>query len=304
MTSAISINNIRKTYDDLVALKDLSLEIEEGEFFGYLGPNGAGKTTTINILTGICDYDKGSASILGHDVTDDYREARKLVGLSSQEFNFDPYFSIRKLLRYQAGYHGIPRREAYERADKMLKKFGLYSKRDQKYRKLSGGMKRRLSLAKAMVHDPEILILDEPTAGLDVELRYELWDYMKEVNEEGKTILLTTHYIEEAQRLCERIGILNKGELIALDNKEDLMDKLSHKHLKVQMDKSLNEPPKRIQKLEERSEVDDHSLLIHLRPDSNVDEIVREVQKSVKILDLKTEQESLEEIFVRLIQDE
>ncbi len=300
---AISIQNVSKSYEEVDALKDLTLDIEKGEFFGYLGPNGAGKTTTINILMGLADMDEGSAEIYGHDVVEDYQEARKLVGLSPQEFNFDPYFPIRKLLRYQAGYHGIPREEAYARADELLERFGLEDKADKKYRKLSGGMKRRLAIAKAMVHDPEILILDEPTAGLDVELRLELWDYMTKINEQGKTILLTTHYIEEAQKLCNRIGILNKGELIALDKKENLMDELSHKHLKVRTQESLKKVPKPVQSLKEDSEVDDHSLIIHLHPDSNVDHIVKKVQESVKIMDLRTERESLEEIFVRMIQD-
>jgi ABC-2 type transport system ATP-binding protein len=297
------MQGIRKEYDDgTVALHDLDLTIDQGEFFGYLGPNGAGKTTTINILTGLCSYSNGTAEVMGHDATDDYQHARMAIGLSEQEINVDPYFTIKEALRYQAGFYGIGRKQAKQRALELLDQLGIADKADNRIRQLSGGMKRRVAIAKAMVHDPPILILDEPTAGLDVELRRELWEYMTKINEEqNKTILLTTHYIEEAEQLCNRIGILNNGELIALDDKDELMNDLSHKQLKVKTDATTI--PDAIHDIDEDAELHDGELIIHLAPKSNPDKIIRVVQENVTIKDILIEREDLEEIFVRLINE-
>lgn len=223
MSTALSIQGLVKRYGDFTAVDHLSLEVPEGEFFGFLGPNGAGKTTTINAIVGLVTFQEGSIRVCGHDVVKDYRKARASIGLAPQEFNFDRYLTIREVLIYTAGYFGVPPREAKARADQMLKQFELYSKRDVDFTKLSGGMKRRLSLARALVYQPRLLILDEPTAGVDVELRLELWDVLKTLNREGLTIILTTHYLEEAQHLCERIGIINHGRLVALDKTEALI---------------------------------------------------------------------------------
>ena len=231
MQKAISIRGLSKQYGKLKALDSISFDIGEGEFFGYLGPNGAGKTTTINVITGLSNFSHGSVKVFGHDIVKDYRKARAMIGLSQQEFNFDPFLSIFDILKFQAGYYGIRKPES--RVEELLKEFNLYSKKDKDFRKLSGGMKRRLQIAKALVHDPEILILDEPTAGVDVELRHNLWKYLKKLNDEGKTILLTTHYIEEAEKLCSRIGIINKGKIIALDRKENMIEKMSRQVIKI-----------------------------------------------------------------------
>ena len=192
--NAIEISSLKKTYDTGdKALKGINLNIKQGSFFGLLGPNGAGKTTTIGILTGLVNKSSGNAKIMGYDIIDNFKLARKSIGLSPQEINLDVFFSIRQILLFQAGYYGVPKQLAEKKVDEILKKLDLYHKKDQTSRHLSGGMKRRIQIAKSLVHDPPILILDEPTAGVDIELRHMLWDYLKELNNKGKTILLTTH---------------------------------------------------------------------------------------------------------------
>lgn len=220
---AISIKNLTKSYGKLVAVENLNLDIMQGEFFGFLGPNGAGKTTTINSIVGLVKFQNGSIEVFGNDVIKDYRESRKLIGLSAQEFNFDRYLNINDILIYQAGYYGIKKKDCQVRADELLKQFSLWEKRNMAITKLSGGMKRRLTLARALIHSPKILILDEPTAGMDVELRLEMWSFLNKINKKGITIFLTTHYLEEAEQLCERIGIIHKGKLIALKKKSELI---------------------------------------------------------------------------------
>ena len=190
------------------------MSVEDGEFYGFLGPNGAGKTTTINAIVGLAQKSAGSISIMGYDNQTQWREARRLLGVSPQEFNFDRYLSIRDVLIYAAGYFGLRGSEVAGRADKLLERFGIASKSNVEFTKLSGGQKRRLSLARALIHRPKILILDEPTAGVDVELRIELWDWLRQLNSEGMTIFLTTHYLEEAEALCKRIAIIRAGRIV------------------------------------------------------------------------------------------
>ena len=220
---AISITRLSKFYGKLQALKTVSFNVQKGDFFGFLGPNGAGKTTTINVITGLSNYQSGEVRVFGHDVTREYRQSRRLVGLCAQEFNFDPFLNIFRVLVYQAGYFGIPQKQASARALTLLEKFGLIEKRKEEYRALSGGMKRRLLLCRALIHDPELLILDEPTAGADLELKYVIWEYLERLNREGKTILLTTHYMEEAERLCRTLAIIHRGEIVRLGPKPDVL---------------------------------------------------------------------------------
>ena len=223
MKAAIDVQNLQKIYDNgLEALKGINISIPQGSFCGLLGPNGAGKTTTIGIITGLINITSGSVSIMGYDSVKNFRQARKLIGLSPQELNFDVFFSMEELLELQAGYYGLPYKDAKERTAQMLEQFGLVEKRKARSRELSGGMKRRVQIAKALVHDPPIIILDEPTAGVDIELRHMLWNYLKKINNEGKTILLTTHYIEEAENLCDTVSIINDGNIIATDSPETL----------------------------------------------------------------------------------
>jgi ABC-2 type transport system ATP-binding protein len=223
MPLAIETTDLVKKYGDLRALDELSLRVEEGEFFGLLGPNGAGKTTFINILVGLARKSGGEARVFGHDVVDDYQQARDAIGLAPQEFNVDRFFPIVEVLEHKAGYHGIPPKEATRRAEEVLEQVGIHHKRDERFDWLSGGMKRRFLLARALVTDPDLLILDEPTAGVDVQLRHDIWEAVQTINDEGTTILLTTHYIEEAERLCDRVAIMNEGTKLDVSTPEELM---------------------------------------------------------------------------------
>jgi ABC-2 type transport system ATP-binding protein len=221
--SALDIKDLAKRYPTGVeALREVSLQIAPGEFFGLLGPNGAGKSTLIHCATGLAQPTGGSIRVFGHDATGDYAKAREAVGLAPQEPNLDWFLTVEETLDYHAGYFGMPKRERRERAKELLETFSLTEKRDERTRTLSGGMKRRLILARAMMHRPPLLILDEPTAGVDVELRLELWHYVQRINQEGTTILLTTHYLEEAEQLCDRIAFINEGEIVAEGSSEEL----------------------------------------------------------------------------------
>lgn len=214
---AVQITGLVKRYGTLEAVRGLDLEVPQGEFFGLLGPNGAGKTTTLSCLVGLVRPTAGTLQVHGADVVKQPREARAAIGLAPQEYNFDRYLTVRETLLYSAGYFGIPRRTCGERADALLRRFDLWEKRDGEVQKLSGGMKRRLTIARALIHRPQVLVLDEPTAAVDVELRLDLWSMLRSLSrEEGLTILLTTHYLEEAEELCHRLGIMQEGRLLAL----------------------------------------------------------------------------------------
>ena len=232
---AVKIRGLKKSFGDVKALDGVELTIKQGEFLGLLGPNGAGKTTTINILTGLVIRQEGITEIFGKDTVKDYRFTRSKVGIAAQEISIDWFFTIEKLLLFHAGYYGLPTNQAKERVDFIIEKLGLVEKKNTRLRQLSGGMKRRYQLAKALIHDPEIIILDEPTAGVDVELRHELWEYLRQLHHEGKTILLTTHYIEEAELLCERVAIINKGKIIKEGTPNELTMQLGQSGLSVHL---------------------------------------------------------------------
>lgn len=220
---ALEISDLQKQYGKNEAVKGISLTLQPGEFFGFLGPNGAGKTTTISCVVGISTPTAGTVKVFGHDVVTDYREARAKVGVAPQEFNVDPFASVEKILDYVGGYYGIAAAERKVVIEKLLGDFELLTHRKKTFMQLSGGLKRRVMIARAMVHDPDLLILDEPTAGVDVELRREIWRFLREINARGKTILLTSHYLEEVQHLCSRIGIISKGAIVYLGQKEHLL---------------------------------------------------------------------------------
>ncbi len=276
------------------------MEVREGEFFGFLGPNGAGKTTTINILTGLTTYTDGEVKVFGKDVIRDYREARKLIGVVPQEFNFDDYFTVDEILQFYAGYFGIRRDEARRRVDELLDQFNLAQKKDTHVRKLSGGMKRRLLIARALIHKPKILILDEPTAGVDVELRRKLWRSMQELNKEGTTILLTTHYIEEAERLAKRIGIINHGKLIALDNTDNLIEQLHKTSLDLTLTRPIDAVPKPLTNYKAFL-LNDTKIRLVCGENTSKAQILSDVEQAG--LEVKTEEvtrSSLEDIFIDL----
>jgi ABC-2 type transport system ATP-binding protein len=226
-TPMLEIKNLTKVYgsgkDSKVAVNDISLRVERGAFFGLLGPNGAGKSTTIHCITGIAQPTSGQIMIDGLNVVTNYKEARKKVGLSPQEFNLDFFAPVEKLLDYMGGYYSIPRDVRKKRIDELITRFDLEKHRKVKFQKLSGGLKRRAILARALIHTPDLLILDEPTAGVDVEQRHELWEYLKEMNQRGKTIILTSHYLEEIQYLCNEIAIINHGKIVKEGTKEEFM---------------------------------------------------------------------------------
>ncbi len=213
---ALKIEKLRKTYSNgLLALDGVSLEVRAGRFFGLLGPNGAGKTTLINSVVSLARPDSGRVEVFGRDAFEEFREARRMIGVSPQEINLDKFLTVEETLLYHAGYYGVERKKAEERASEMLERFELTGRREQRVNTLSGGMKRRVLFARALMHDPKILFLDEPTAGVDIELRYKLWEYIRELNRGGLTILLTTHYLEEAEELCEEIALINDGRIAA-----------------------------------------------------------------------------------------
>ncbi len=300
MGPAISIRGLSKSYGDVRALDNFSMEVREGEFFGFLGPNGAGKTTTINILAGLTTYKDGEVKVFGHDVVRDYREARKLIGLVPQEFNFDDYFTVEEILRFYAGYFGIRRYETRKRVAELLDQFNLGPKRETHVRQLSGGMKRRLLIARALVHNPRILILDEPTAGVDVELRRSLWRHMQELNKQGTTILLTTHYIEEAERLAKRIGIINHGQIIALDDKDNLIERLHKKNLDITLTKPIDAIPQSLAKYKAFL-LHDNKIRIVCEEKASKEEILTDVAKAgLEVTMEEVTRSSLEDIFIDL----
>ena len=242
---ALEINNLVKKYVDKVAVDDISFHVKRGEFFGFLGPNGAGKTSTISCITGTASPTSGEIKVFGLDVVRDYREARRKIGISPQEFNVDIFAKPKDILYFVGGYFGIPKKERLEKIEAVTKELGLEKYMDTPFRTLSGGYKRRVMIARAMVHDPELLILDEPTAGVDVELRHDMWRILTDLNRKGKTILLTTHYLEEAQRLCDRIGIIFGGKIVSLESKAELIKdgQSIEEHYLAQVSGQRNEMP-------------------------------------------------------------
>ncbi|WP_327053027.1 ABC transporter ATP-binding protein [Halomicrococcus gelatinilyticus] len=312
MTAAIETENLRKRYADVQALDGVSLSVPEGSFFGLLGPNGAGKTTFINVLVGLVRRSGGRAEVFGHDVEDDYQQARDAIGVAPQEFNVDRFFPIREVLEHKAGYHGIPEAEARERADRVLERVGIYDKRDTRFDWLSGGMKRRFMLARALITEPDLLILDEPTAGVDVQLRHDLWDLITDLNESGTTILLTTHYIEEAERLCDEVAILDSGSLLTVATPEELMDRGPDR-----ITVTLRDPPASAPAVSslpsvadadhdvESVDVEGDQLVVTARQGGLVaPDLVRDLDRDGhEIIDLDISRTSLEEVFVEMTRE-
>ena len=296
----IEIVNLHKKYDDVHAVQGIDLSIKKGEFYGLLGPNGAGKSTTINSITSLVKPTSGNIKILGKDIVSDFRYTRSQVGIAAQELSNDWFFPLEDLLYYQAGFYGVTRKDAKQRIEYILEKLGLYEHRKKKMRMLSGGMKRRLQIAKALVHDPQILILDEPTAGVDVELRHDLWKYLKELHAEGKTILLTTHYIDEAELLCERVGIIDHGKLIVEDTVKNLKNMVNKSGIVIHTkDSGLNLD----QLLDDFKPSITHNRIEILTNTPNIDLpkiILKLSENNVIIEDIQLPQTSLEDVFLEL----
>ena len=295
---AVQTKDLNKNYGSTQALNGLDLEIPEGSFFGLLGPNGAGKTTTINILTGLVNKSGGFAKIFGHDTVSDYRNARKLIGLAPQELSFDFFFNIRDMLALQGGYYGMSFKTGRERADELLNQFGLSEKSENNARQLSGGMKRRLQIAKSLMHDPPMIILDEPTAGVDIELRHMLWKFLKDQNKNGKTILLTTHYIEEAENLCDTVAIIDHGKIIEQGSPRTLIKKSGSSKLEIKVknwkDNIINDNR-------------DFSFInetLHIPAEKPEKEMIWWIEKlkenNISIEDIHISKSSLEDVFLKL----
>jgi ABC-2 type transport system ATP-binding protein len=297
---AIEINGLTKSYDDVHALNGVNIKIERGEFFGLLGPNGAGKTTTINILTGLVFHDKGSTKVFGRDTVKDYRYTRSKIGIAAQEFSVDWFFPIEKLLYYQAGYYGIKKKEAEPMINDLLERLGLSKKRNARLRQLSGGMKRRFQLAKALVHDPDIIILDEPTAGVDVELRRDLWQYLKDLHKAGKTILLTTHYIEEAELLCENVAIIDEGKILKEGNPKILTQELGTAGITI----NISDPNTQLEQYlsDFQYTMDDNRLHFSVKnPDRALPRIIKSLSDAqIHINSIESNRSSLEDVFLDL----
>ncbi len=297
---AIQISGLFKSYGDVHALCGVDMTIDQGEFFGMLGPNGAGKTTTINILTGLVFNDRGSTQVFGKDTVTDYRFTRSKIGIAAQELSIDWFFPIERLLYFQAGYYGIAPRKAKSNIDNLLKRLGLDKKRDSRLRQLSGGMKRRFQLAKALVHDPDIIILDEPTAGIDVELRRDLWQYLRDLHSAGKTILLTTHYIEEAELLCEKVAIIDQGKVLKEGTPKALTRELGQAGITVQLNQYAVNLEKHLSGFTYTAEENRLHFVVK-DPDSSLPEIIQKLsQTDVHIQSITTNSSSLEDVFLSL----
>jgi len=298
MKKAIVFNKVKKSFGKLEALKGIDLTIEEGEFFALLGPNGAGKSTLINILAGLAKPSSGSIKVMGYDVIQDYQNARRSLGVVPQELVFDPFFNVREMLRFQAGYFGKGR-ENDDWIDEVIEGLDLQEKANTNMRMLSGGMKRRALIAQALVHKPPVIVLDEPTAGVDVELRNRLWQFIKKLNQKGHTIVLTTHYLEEAEALCSRVAMMDQGKVVALDKTRNLLKRFSAKNLKLRLDLKGKKIPINIQKLIQSK---DHDFITFLLEEiSEVEFIMGELKKTkIKLLDMELTNSDLENVFLKL----
>ena len=298
--NAIEISGLKKSYGNTLALQKVNLSIKKGEFFGLLGPNGAGKTTTISILTGLVFRDEGSTLVFGEDTVEKFRYTRSKIGIAAQELSVDWFFSIEKLLYFQAGYYGLSKKDAKESVNSLLERLGLDKKRSSRLRQLSGGMKRRFQLAKALVHDPDIIILDEPTAGVDVELRRSLWKYLNELHSEGKTILLTTHYIEEAEQLCENIAIIDEGKILKRGSPKELTQELGSSGITIKIGDTINKFDSFLS--DYSYTFSDNRLHFSVKnPDVAMPDIIQKLsENNIKIQSVESNSSSLEEVFLDL----
>ncbi len=300
MDTVVAIRGVTKRYGPLVAVDGIDLGIRRGEIFGLLGPNGAGKTTLISMIAGLLRPTSGEISVLGHDVVRDYRETRRAIGLVPQEINFDPFFNVEETLRMQAGYFGV--RLSEERLVEILGALDLLAKRTTNSRALSGGMKRRLLIGKALVHDPAVLFLDEPTAGVDVELRRALWSYVRRLRERGTTIVLTTHYLEEAEELADRIGVIDRGRLLVVEDKDVLLSRHGAKVLRLSLARPLAALPAPLAAAGARLEAGGSVVSFEASGGDALGPLLAAVaEEGLAVRDVETRRTTLEDVFVRLV---
>lgn len=297
MIPAIKIDQVHKSFGALQALQGVSLTIEQGEFFALLGPNGAGKSTLINLLAGLLRPDSGRIAVMGHDVVDAYQAARKALGVVPQELVFDPFFNVREMLRFQAGYFGLGRENDIW-VDEVIESLGLADKAHTNMRRLSGGMKRRALIAQALAHRPPVIVLDEPTAGVDVELRQMVWEFIRRLNREGHTIILTTHYLEEAETLCSRVAMLKQGRIVALDSTHNLLNRVPGKNLRLRLAPVLL-PQSLAPMVRSR---DEDSVTIAIAEISQVEQVLSELRAaSVRVEDMQLIEADLEDVFLEIV---
>jgi ABC-2 type transport system ATP-binding protein len=301
---ALEINNLKKVYDkNVVALKGIDLKVEKGDFYALLGPNGAGKSSTIGIIGSLVTKTSGSVSIFGNDIDVNLNKAKSLLGVVSQEINFSQFEKVYDIVITQAGFYGIPRKTAAPKVESIFKKLGLWDKKDVQARTLSGGFKRRLMIAKALIHDPKLLILDEPTAGVDIELRREMWSFLKDINKKGTTIILTTHYLEEAEQLCRNIGIIDRGEIVEDTSMKDLLGRLSVQGFIFDLVEPLDDIPA-IDCYQVRLE-DPYTLYAAIDKNGSINDLFNKLNNlNIKIKSMRNENNRLEELFIEKIKIE
>jgi ABC-2 type transport system ATP-binding protein len=299
---ALEISDLKKTYDsDVVALKGINLSVKEGDFLALLGPNGAGKSSTIGIIASLVTKTAGKVKIFDIDTDKNFPEAKRMLGVVSQEINFNNFEKVMDIVTTQAGFYGIPLKDAKLKTEITLKRLGLWDKRNEQARTLSGGFKRRLMIAKALIHEPKLLILDEPTAGVDIELRREMWDFLKEINANGTTIILTTHYLEEAEQLCKNIAIIDHGELIESTSMKDLLSRLDVQSFLLDIEKSLEEPPS-ISDYDITLE-DSTTLNVAIKKDQSMNHLFDQLSnQGIKVSSMRNESNRLEEMFIEMVQ--
>ncbi|MCO1334496.1 ABC transporter ATP-binding protein [Microbulbifer sp. OS29] len=304
MSAALSIHNLQKSYDNgFQALKGISFEVLPGDFFALLGPNGAGKSTTIGIICSLVRKSGGTVSIFGIDIDDDFAAAKRLLGVVPQEFNFSQFEKVYDIVVTQGGFYGMPRKLAEERTEKYLKQLGLWDKRATQARMLSGGMKRRLMIARALIHEPKLLILDEPTAGVDIELRRSMWSFLEKINEQGTTIILTTHYLEEAESLCRNIAIIDKGTIVENTSIKSLLKTLNRETFIFDCSESLSECPS-LPGYEARLR-DSHSIEVTIEKGQSLTEVFGSLQQQgVTVTSMRNRANRLEELFLSMLSEE
>ena len=301
MTNALEISGLRKTYrGGLVALKGLDLTVKEGDFYALLGPNGAGKSTTIGIISSLVNKTAGQVKVFGYDLDTQINQVKEHIGLVPQEFNFNQFETVLQIVVNQAGYYGVSRALARERAEKYLNQLGLWEKRNDRARTLSGGMKRRLMIARALLHEPKLLILDEPTAGVDIELRRSMWEFLTRINKQGVTIILTTHYLEEAEVLCRNIGIIDKGQIIENTTMKSLLGKLNIETFVLDIAENGKSPV--IESATMRI-IDDHTIEVDVAKSAGLNSVFSELtEQGIKVLSMRNKANRLEELFVNLVE--
>lgn len=298
---ALEITDLKKTYDsDVVALKGINLAVKEGDFFALLGPNGAGKSSTIGIIASLVTKSAGKVKIFDIDTDENFPEAKRLLGVVSQEINFNNFEKVIDIVTTQAGFYGIPLKESLLKTEITLKRLGLWEKRNDQARTLSGGFKRRLMIAKALIHEPKLLILDEPTAGVDIELRREMWEFLKEINAQGTTIILTTHYLEEAEQLCKNIAIIDHGELVENTSMKDLLSRLDVQGFVLDINQSLDQPPS-IPNFPITLE-DSTTLNVVIKKDQSINDLFDQLSElGIKVSSMRNESNRLEEMFIEMV---